>query len=116
MTAPRPLPQGFWIERVYDRIENRWEAWAQRQGPGVRGEFVRFVMSPPALVMFLLALFGPMFVLGHLGEYLVAAHGISRKAAGAIMMLGGLGISMMLILTFAIRRIARLAARGKLPQ
>lgn len=116
MTAPRPLPQGVWIERVYDRIEDRWEAWAQRQGPGFRGDFLRFVMSPPALVLFLLALLGPMFVLGQLGEYLVAAHGISRKAAGAIMMVGGPGISMLLILTFAIRRIARLAARGKVPQ
>ncbi len=113
MTTPLPKPKAIWIERVYDRFEARSQAWADRQGPGGVGQFLARLQAFPSVMLIVLAVVGPMWGLGHLGEWLIAEYGISRNAAGAIMMVGGLVTSMVLVFAFAIRRMRRLAARGE---
>lgn len=108
-------PKAFWIERAHDRFEERLQVWADRQQPGLVGEFLSRLSGFPSVMLVVLGLVGPMWGLLLLGEYLVEAHGISRKAAGAIGMVGGLVTGMLLVFVIAIRRMQRLAARGQAP-
>lgn len=96
-------------ERLYDRLDARWNAWVERRV----GRWDAFGQLSGAFGMLMLmsSFFVSFWFFGILSEFLVTHSGITRGTGGAIMFVGGFSFWMVACGTFTFRRMTRLASK-----